>query len=155
MMFLITDQVLDPRAVEAAVADPGAGAVLTFLGVTRNNFGGKAVVGLEYEAYAELAVPVMRQIAAQAASRWPGAKVAMAHRTGHLEIGEASVVISVSTPHRADCYAASRFAIDALKERVPVWKKELYEDGSAWKENAESPVRSGGPAGPEGREEAP
>lgn len=141
-MLRLTDRVLDPRAVEAAVARPGAGAVLTFVGVTRDHFEGRPVVGLEYEAYPELALPVMQEIAEEAASRWPGARLAMVHRTGSVAVGEASVVISVSTPHRADCYAASRFAIDALKERVPVWKKEHYADGAVWKENAESPVQS-------------
>lgn len=140
-MRAITDAVIDPRAVEAAVAWPGAGAVLTFLGVARDNFEGRAVVALEYEAYAEMAVPVMEEIAAELAARWPGARVAMVHRTGRLKIGEASLVISVATPHRAACYAASRYAIDELKARVPVWKKEVYADGAAWKANAESPVQ--------------
>lgn len=141
-MFAITDQPLDPRAVEAAVAWPGAGAVLTFSGVTRDHFEGRAVVGLEYEAYAEMAVPVMEQIAQEVGRQWPGARVAMVHRTGPVALGEASVVISVATPHRGAAYAASRYAIDALKARVPVWKKERYADGAVWKENAESPVRS-------------
>ncbi len=141
-MLRLTDAAIDPRVVEAAVARPDAGAVLTFVGVTRNHFEGRAVLGLEYEAYAELAVPVMRDIAEEAQKRWPGARLAMVHRTGTVAIGEASVVISVSAPHRGDCYAASRFAIDALKQRVPVWKKEHYADGSMWKENTESPVRS-------------
>ena len=97
---------------------------------------------LEYEAYPELAIPVMVDIEDEVARRWPGARVAMVHRTGLLAIGEASVVIAVATPHRDDAYAASRYAIDALKARVPVWKKEHYADGAAWKENAESPIRT-------------
>lgn len=142
-MLEITDQPIDPRAVEAAVAWPGAGAVLTFQGVTRDHFDGRRVLGLDYEAYPELATPVLQEIAAEAAARWPGARLAMVHRTGPVAIGEASIVISVATPHRGDAYAANRFAIDAVKARLPVWKKERYADGSAWKENAESPVRTG------------
>jgi molybdopterin synthase catalytic subunit len=99
-------------------------------------------LGLEYEVYAEMAVPVMEAIAAEAGERWPGCRVAMVHRTGSLTVGEVSVIIAVSTPHRAEAYAASRFCIDALKERVPVWKKERYADGAAWKANA-PPADSG------------
>ena len=134
-MIALTDQTIDTEAVRRAVDDPGFGAVLVFEGVGRNHFEGRPVLALEYEAYAEMAVPEMERIAAEAAERW-SAKVAMVHRTGRVAIGEPSVVIAVGTPHRAACYEASRFAIDALKERVPVWKKEVYADGSAWKANA-------------------
>lgn len=136
-MFEIVTDPIDPRRVEAAVAHPGAGAVLTFAGTTRDSFEGRRVVGLSYEAFAEMAVPEMRAIADRAVERWPGVRVAMVHRIGEVPVGEASVVISVSAPHRGPAYDASRFAIDALKERVPVWKKERYEDGSTWKQNAE------------------
>ncbi|MCB9777770.1 MAG: molybdenum cofactor biosynthesis protein MoaE [Alphaproteobacteria bacterium] len=136
-MFEIVSEPIDPRQVEAAVAHDGAGAVLTFAGTTRDSFEGRRVVGLAYEAFAEMAVPEMRAIADQAAARWPGVRLAMVHRIGEVPVGEASVVICVSAPHRGAAYDASRFAIDALKERVPVWKKERYEDGAAWKENAE------------------
>lgn len=142
-MFLVTTEPIDPRRLEEAVARPEAGAILTFSGVARNSFEGRAVHALEYEAYAEMAVPEMRRIAEEIASRWPGARVAMVHRTGRLDIGEASVVIAVSAPHRDEAYEAGRFAIDALKARVPVWKKEVYADGEAWKANAESPVQPG------------
>jgi len=140
-MLAITDTAIDVRAVEAAVTWPGAGAVLTFLGIARDHFEGRPVVALEYEAYPELAVPVLEEIAAELHRRWPGARVAMVHRTGRLEISEPSVVITVATPHRAACYEASRFAIDTLKARLPVWKKEVYADGAAWKSNAESLVQ--------------
>ncbi|RME21562.1 MAG: hypothetical protein D6798_17835 [Deltaproteobacteria bacterium] len=146
MMIGLTDDVIDARALEAAVARPEAGAILTFHGVTRNNFEGRPVRGLVYEAYAAMAVPEMERIAAEAMARWPEVRVAMVHRTGTLDVGEASVVIAVSAPHRDAAYEAGRFAIDALKERVPVWKKELYDDGAAWKANAESPVQPGGTA---------
>ncbi|MEC7946124.1 MAG: molybdenum cofactor biosynthesis protein MoaE [Myxococcota bacterium] len=136
-MLAIVDAPLVPRDVEAAVVWPGAGAVLTFSGIARDNFEGRPVRALEYEAYPELALPVLQQISNEVKEQWPGARVAMVHRTGRLGISEPSVVISVATPHRAACYAASRYAIDALKARLPVWKKEIYDDGAAWKANAE------------------
>lgn len=134
-MFAIAPGPIDVGEVRAAVSDPGFGAVLVFEGTARNDFDGRAVVELSYEAYAEMAVPVMQQIATEMRDRWP-CKVAMVHRTGVVPIGEPSVVIAVGTPHRAECYEASRYAIEQLKQRVPVWKKEIYEDGSAWKANA-------------------
>jgi len=135
-MIEITDDTIDPRAVEASVSHDGAGAVITFHGVTRDNFGGRPVSGLSYEVYPEMALKEMRAIAAEAQARWPGARVAMVHRDGVLTVGEVSVVISTSAPHRDECYQASRFAIDALKARVPIWKKEHYADGEAdWKAN--------------------
>jgi len=134
-MLSLTDQPIDARAVEAAVSWPGAGAVLTFSGVGRDSFEGRPVLGLYYEAYAEMVLPEMAHIRDQLVARWPGARLAMVHRTGEVGIGEASVVISVSAPHRGEAYEASRFAIDALKARVPVWKKEHYADGAAWKAN--------------------
>jgi len=137
-MLELTAEVLDLRAIRARVEDPGFGAVLVFEGVVRNHFGGRPVTGLEYEAYPELAQPVVQAICAEIKERWPGARVAVAHRTGALDIGETSMVIAVGTPHRGACYEASRYAIEALKERLPVWKKEVYADGEAWKPN--SPV---------------
>jgi molybdopterin synthase catalytic subunit len=134
-MIGIVDGPIDVAAVQAAVASPAAGAVLLFLGVGREDFDGRRVVGLAYEAYAGMATAEMERIAAEIAARWPGARVAMVHRTGPVAIGEASVVIAVSTPHRAEGYEASRYAIEALKARVPIWKKEIYADGSAWKAN--------------------
>lgn len=133
-MFLIQDEPISTQAVADAVRDPGCGALLIFEGVTRDNFEGRKVRGLQYEAFAELAVPVMQDIAKEARSRWD-ARVAMVHRTGSLGIGEVSLVIAVSTPHRGECYEASRFAIEEVKRRLPVWKKEVYDDGSAWKPN--------------------
>src|SRR5690606_28165315 len=99
------------------------------------DFDQRRVIRLAYEAWPEMAIPVMAQIADELRARWP-CRVAMVHRVGEVPITEASVVIAVATPHRAECYEASRYAIDALKERVPVWKKEIYEDGSAWKANS-------------------
>ncbi|MEQ1506587.1 MAG: molybdenum cofactor biosynthesis protein MoaE [Myxococcota bacterium] len=127
---------IDVAALRAAVDDPGFGAVIVFEGVARNTFGGRRVVRLEYEAYAEMADPVLASIVAEAAAQWPMARVVIVHRTGAVAIGEASVVVAVGAPHRGEAYAASRYAIDALKARLPVWKKEIYEDGTAWKANA-------------------
>ena len=133
-MIGLVDVSIDVAAVRAAVSDPGFGAILVFEGVGRDHFDGRSVQALEYEAYEAMAVPAMQQIADEAAGRW-GAKVAIVHRTGRVDIGEASVVIAVGTPHRAACYEASRFVIDTLKVRVPIWKKEIYADGHAWKAN--------------------
>ena len=135
-MLAIVDGPIDVHAVRRAVDDPALGAVLVFEGVGRQDFDGRRVVHLSYEAYPEMAVPVMQAMASEMAERWPGCRVAMVHRTGMVAIGEPSVVIAVGTPHRAECYEASRYAIEQLKARLPVWKKEVYEDGSAWKANA-------------------
>jgi molybdopterin synthase catalytic subunit len=143
----LTFDPIDPRAVEAAVAHPGAGALCTFLGVVRDHNLGRDVGHLEYEAFPEMALATMDEIRAEVEERWPGASLAMVHRLGRLEIGVASVVISVSTPHRAEAFAACHYAIDALKTRVPIWKKEVWADGSAWIEGtppAPTPLPSGG-----------
>ena len=134
-MFAITPEPIDVAAVRAAVSSPGFGALLVFEGVARDDFDGRRVLRLAYEGYAEMAIPVMRAIADEAQARWP-CRVAMVHRVGVVPITEPSVVIAVGAPHRGECYEASRYAIDELKKRVPVWKKEIYEDGSAWKANA-------------------
>lgn len=135
-MLELTAKPLDVAAIRARVDDPGFGAVLVFEGIVRNHFDGRPVRGLQYEAYPELAGPVADAICAEAIERWPGTKVALAHRTGELVIGETSLVIAVGTPHRGHSYEASRYVIEAIKERLPVWKKELYTDGAAWKANA-------------------
>lgn len=134
-MNRIVDGPIDVAAVRAAVDDPGFGGILVFEGVARDSFEDKRVVRLEYEAYAEMAVPVLDTIEREVSERWPGVRVVMVHRTGVVAIGEPSVVIAVGAPHRAEVYAASRYAIDELKARLPAWKKEIYEDGSAWKAN--------------------
>ena len=116
----------------AAVADPRAGAVVLFLGVVRDNARGRRVDYLQYEAYETLARREMENIAGTIAGRWSGTRIAIAHRTGRLKVGEASVAISVSAPHRAEAFEAARFAIDTLKQTVPIWKKEIWEGGEAW-----------------------
>jgi molybdopterin converting factor subunit 1 len=142
VLFELTSRPLDARRMETAVAHKGAGAICTFTGVVRDSSRGRSVTHLEYEAYAEMATAQMRRIADEIAERWPKARVAMAHRTGRLEIGEPSVVVSVSSPHRAEAIAACKWGIDRLKETVPIWKKEHAADGTYWIEGDEArPVR--------------
>jgi molybdopterin synthase catalytic subunit/molybdopterin converting factor small subunit len=114
------------------VRHPQAGAVVLFLGTIRDNREGARVHHLEYEAYETLALRDMRAVCAEAASRWPLLRVAMIHRVGILRVGEISVAIAVSAPHRADALAAGKYAIDALKQRVPIWKKEVWSGGEVW-----------------------
>ena len=129
----VTAEVLSERATAEAVADPGAGAVALFSGIVRDQTGGRRVKFLEYEAHAPMALAKMREIAAAIRARWPGTlRVALVHRVGRLEIGESSVMIAVSSPHRRAAFEACHFAIDTLKETVPVWKKEYFEDGEVW-----------------------
>jgi molybdopterin synthase catalytic subunit/molybdopterin converting factor small subunit len=130
--FRVTDQPLSLEAVAAEVADERAGAVATFTGTVRRRSRSREVTRLEYEAYAEMAEDVMAQLAAELAQRYELCSVAIHHRVGTLGIGEASVVVAVSAPHRQDALAACREAIDALKETVPLWKKEVYEGGEEW-----------------------
>ncbi len=138
VLFELTVDPLDARRLEAAVAHKGAGAICTFTGVVRDSSRGRSVTHLDYEAYAEMATLQMRKIGEEIAERWPEARVAMAHRTGRLEIGEASVVVSVSCPHRAEAIAACKWGIDRLKESVPIWKKEHAADGTYWIEGDEA-----------------
>lgn len=134
-MFLLQREPLDPRPLRAAVGDPAHGAILVFEGVTRNHFEGRPVTHLEYEAYAEMALLEMERIAADAIVRWPTVKVAIAHRTGPVGLGETSLIIAVGAPHRPEGYEANRFVLEAIKKRLPVWKKEIYNDGQEWKAN--------------------
>jgi len=138
VLFELTARPLDARRMETAVAHKGAGAICTFTGVVRDSSRGRAVTHLEYEAYGEMATAQMRKIADEIGERWPEARVAMAHRTGRLEVGEPSVVVSVSSPHRAEAIAACKWGIDRLKETVPVWKKEHATDGTYWIEGDEA-----------------
>ena len=137
-MFAVVEGALDYGALRAAVIRPGAGCVLLFEGVTRDHFEGRPVLRLEYEAYAPMAEAVMAAIGAEVEAALPGVVVAMAHRVGLVPVSEPSVLIAVSAPHRGAAYEASRRCIEALKARVPVWKREVYADGSAWKENPEA-----------------
>ena len=131
-MFRIVKESIDTDQLDEAVADPGAGAICTFLGVVRDNNLGREVDYLEYEAYPDMAVPAMQRIADEIRERWDVIEVAIVHRVGRLEIGEVSVGIAVSSPHRAEAFAACQYAIDRLKETVPIWKKEVWSDGQEW-----------------------
>jgi molybdopterin synthase catalytic subunit len=129
----VTTEPLSERTVAQAVDDPGAGALTLFSGVVRNQTGGRRVKFLEYEAHGPMALAKMREIGRAIRERWPVvSRIALVHRIGRLEIGESSVMIAVSSPHRAEAFEACRFAIDTLKETVPIWKKEHFEDGEVW-----------------------
>jgi len=130
--FRVTDQPLSLDTAVAEVADERAGAIATFTGTVRRQSRGREVTQLEYEAYAEMAEDVMAQLAHDLQERYELCAIAIHHRVGTLGIGEASVVIAVSAPHREDALAACKDAIDTLKETVPLWKKEIYEGGEEW-----------------------
>ncbi|QJC53099.1 molybdopterin converting factor [Paenibacillus albicereus] len=130
---------LDAAAVAALVEHPDHGAVIVFIGTTREWTAGQRTVKLEYEAYGPMALRTLEQIRRELDERWPGTRCAIHHRIGVVGIGEASVVIAVSGPHRAAAYDASRYAIERLKQIVPIWKKEIWEDGSEWKGHQTGP----------------
>jgi len=130
--FRVTDEPLSLETAVAEVADERAGGIATFTGTVRRQSRGREVTYLEYEAYAEMAEDVMAQLAAQLLDRHDLCAVAIHHRVGRVEIGEPSVVIAVSAPHRQAALAACKEAIDTLKETVPLWKKEVYEGGEEW-----------------------
>jgi molybdopterin synthase catalytic subunit len=130
--FRLTQGPVNLTAVVVEVVDEQAGAIATFLGTVRAQSRGREVIALEYEAYEEMAQEVMAEIAEEVKARYKLCKVAIAHRTGRVEVGETSVAIAVSAPHRQDALAACKDVIDTLKERVPLWKKELYEGGEEW-----------------------
>jgi molybdopterin synthase catalytic subunit len=131
-MYDIVSHAIDVGTVNAAVAHPGAGAIVTFIGTTRDHNDGRRVIRLEYEAYREMALAEMRKIGDCARQRWPIERVAIVHRIGVVPVGEASVVIAVSAGHRRAAFEACHYAIDRLKEVVPIWKKEHFEGGEIW-----------------------
>jgi molybdopterin synthase catalytic subunit len=134
--FAITERPLDTAAIAATVAGPGMGAVATFVGVVRDHNAGRRVLWLDYEAYPALAERAFERIAAETSARWPSVDLAIHHRIGRIAIGEASVVIAAASPHRADAFAASRYAIERVKQIAPVWKHEHVEGGDVWIEGA-------------------
>lgn len=143
-MFVVMENILPVEKVAQAAQDElhgGAGAVVTFVGVVRDNSQGHRVRYLEYSAYAPMAESEMRKIGDEVKARW-GFPCAMAHRVGKLEIGEASIVIAVASPHRKAAFEACHFAIDRVKETVPVWKKEVAQDGFWWVEDPTGQVQS-------------
>jgi molybdopterin converting factor subunit 1 len=130
--FRVQSEPLDPRETERLVANPGAGAIVTFCGVVRDNARGRAVTHLEYEAYAPAAEQMLAQIGEEIRERWELDQVAIVHRVGSLPVGETSVIISVASAHRDAAFEACRYAIERIKEIVPIWKKEYYADGAVW-----------------------
>ena len=134
--FMVTSAPLDPAAVAAWVARSGDGAVATFVGLVRDRNAGRRVLWLDYEAFEPLAVKAFEQIAAESADRWPGTRLAIHHRTGRVAIGEASVAIAAASPHRAEAFAACRYAIERVKQIAPIWKHEHFEGGEVWIEGA-------------------
>lgn len=125
------------------VSAPQCGAIATFSGTTRDTFDGKTVLELRYEAYCPMAVRRIRSICSSVRSSWKVHSVAVAHRLGPVEVGETSVFVAVSSIHRVDALEACRFVIDEIKASVPIWKKEVYENGEVWKENSEFLERRG------------
>jgi molybdopterin synthase catalytic subunit len=130
--FRVQSTPLDPAALERLVAHPGAGAIVTFTGTVRDHGRGRQVTLLDYEAYGPAAELALSQIGEEIRQRWDVEHVAIAHRVGSLAVGEASVVIAVAAPHRDAAFAACRYAIERIKEFVPIWKKEHYADGASW-----------------------
>ncbi|TGD81854.1 molybdenum cofactor biosynthesis protein MoaE [Hymenobacter wooponensis] len=129
----LIDQPIDVNAALQTVEDDGAGAINTFIGTVRNKSTGRPVIRLEYEAYDSMALHQLRKVAEQAQQQWPMLrKVTVIHRKGTLNIGDVAVIVAVSTPHRAESFAACQYIIDTLKQVVTIWKKEFYEDGDVW-----------------------
>ncbi|WNF35787.1 molybdenum cofactor biosynthesis protein MoaE [Bacillaceae bacterium IKA-2] len=131
-LFLITNEVISIQEVVDKVTSRNAGAINTFIGTVREITKGKKTIFLKYDAYASMAEKKLAQIGDEIQEQWPEALVAITHRIGRLDITDIAVVIAVSTPHRADSYEASRYAIERIKEIVPIWKKEHWEDGVEW-----------------------
>jgi molybdopterin synthase catalytic subunit len=129
-MIQLTQEPLDYHALTEQVRRPDCGAVVTFLGTVRGLTGDRVTVALDYEAYAGMAEKKMAEIEADTRERWPVGAIVLAHRLGRLEVGEVSVAVAVSCPHRAQAFEACRHAIDRLKELVPIWKKENWADGT-------------------------
>ena len=137
MLLGIGTRKLDIERISAVLPDDGAdGAVVTFLGLVRNHNAGRRVLYLEYEAYEPLALNAFERIAAEIRERWPGARLALHHRIGRLEIGDASIAIVARSAHRADAYAACRYAIERVKQIAPIWKREFFDGGDVWIEGA-------------------
>ncbi len=130
--FEIVEEPLSVDAVMAKVKSPRAGAIVVFAGIVREWTGDRRTVRLEYEAYREMALSEMARIGREVTGRWPDVRLAVTHRIGHVAIGEASVLVAAAAPHRADAFEAARYAIDRLKQIVPIWKKERWEDGEEW-----------------------
>ncbi|MEB2302418.1 molybdenum cofactor biosynthesis protein MoaE [Lysinibacillus xylanilyticus] len=131
-LFEIIDKPIDVEEVRQKVIDRNAGAITVFIGTVREMTKGKKTLHLEYQAYPAMAIKMFEQISKEIQERWSEAKVAITHRVGHLEISDIAVVIAVSSPHRKIAYEANEYAIDRIKQIVPIWKKEYWEDGTEW-----------------------
>ncbi len=131
-MIKITEKAIDVQKVIDTASCLGAGAVNVFIGTVRNNANGKNVVWLEYEIYETMAVAEIKKIIDTASHRWPLLGWAVSHRIGTLKPGEVAVVVAVASPHRSDSFEACQYIIDTIKENVPIWKKEVFEDGEEW-----------------------
>lgn len=136
MLVSVTTAPLDLPALAAAIAAAGDGAVASFAGLVRDHNQGRRVLFLEYEAYEPLAVKALARIVDEARGAWPATRLALHHRIGRLEIGEASIIIAAASPHRADAFAACRYAIERVKQIVPIWKREHFDGGDVWLEGA-------------------
>jgi len=141
-LFEITTTPISMDEVSRRVSSPSAGAIVSFAGIVRDTNAGRRVRYLEYEAYPEMAEPMLAQIAEEIKARWPVEKVAIVHRVGRQKIGETSVVVAIASAHRQGAFEAGRYAIDRLKEIVPIWKKEFFEGGEVWIQGPEKPPRS-------------
>lgn len=130
--FEITDVPIQVDAVTEKVTSRNAGAITVFIGTVREMTKGKKTLSLQYEAYPPMAIKMFEQIEAEMLEKWPETKVAITHRVGKLDISDVAVVIAVSSPHRKIAYEANEFAIDRIKQIVPIWKKEYWEDGTEW-----------------------
>ena len=131
-MIEITGQPIDVQKIITAASNQEAGAINTFIGTVRNNTSGKKVLRLEYEAYEPMAISEIQKLIDQASENWKLTGFAVSHRVGTLTPGDIAVVVAVATPHRKDAFAACQFIIDTLKQTVPIWKREFFEDGDEW-----------------------
>lgn len=138
-MIRLSHEPIDYQALTEAVRRPGCGGVALFLGTVRDRTGEQVTTALEYEAYPTMAEKKLAEVEAETRARWPVGEVAIVHRLGHLKVGEVSVAVAVSCPHRAEAFEACKYAIDRLKEVVPIWKKEHGPEGSSeWVHPTES-----------------
>ena len=144
-MIVITHDALNTDTVVSNVEHPGAGAIVTFVGVTRDNTAGRRVLFLEYEAYRPMADQQLTRVAEEMLDKWKLAGVSIHHRLGRLEIGEASLIVAVSSAHRKEAFEACHYSIDRIKQVVPIWKKEFFEGGEVWvgSQSDFDPIHSG------------
>jgi molybdopterin synthase catalytic subunit len=147
-MIEIVQRPIDAAQLLSAVEDGGSGGVVLFLGTVRDHAQGQQVVALEYEAYEAMALRQMERIKEEVCKNWPVRRMAMVHRTGYMKVGEISVAIAVACAHRAQAFEACRFAIDTLKQSVPIWKKEYRPDGSYWVEGHQAHAVTAAPRSP-------